>query len=63
MILKNKIFDFFKLVELTIVIVLGNVEDECTFSIVTFMKFKLNNQLTTNLDLMVRMYVHDFFTL
>ncbi len=45
-----------------IVMVLGNVEDERTFSTLTFMKSKLKNQLTTHLDLVVRMYAQDFFT-
>ncbi len=62
-ILEGRIYDYFKLVELTIVVVLGSVEDEHTFSIVIFMKSKLKNWLTINLDLVVRMHVHDFFTL
>jgi len=61
-IVKDIIFEYFKLVELAIV-VLGGVEDECFFSIITFTKSKLGNQLTTNMDLVVRMYAHDFFTL
>jgi hypothetical protein len=56
-ILKDKIFEYFKLL-----VILGSVEDE-TFSIITFMKSKLRNQLTTNLDLVVRIYVQDFLTL
>ncbi len=43
MILKDRIFEYFKLVELAIVAVLGSVEDEFTFSTVTFMKSKLRN--------------------
>ncbi len=62
-ILKLKMFELFKLVELIIVMVLGSVEDERTFSTLTFMKSKLRNQLTTHLDLVVRMYAQDFFTL
>jgi hypothetical protein len=42
-ILKDRIFEYFKLVELAIVAVLGSVEDEFTFSTVTFMKSKLRN--------------------
>jgi hypothetical protein len=42
-ILKGRIYEYFKLVELTIVVVLGSVEDERTFSIVIFMKSKLKN--------------------
>jgi hypothetical protein len=38
-------------VEITIVMVVGTMEDENTFSIVNFMKFKLHNHLTTHLDL------------
>jgi hypothetical protein len=42
-ILKDRIFEYFKLVEPTIVVFLGSVEDEHTFSIITFMKSKLRN--------------------
>jgi len=42
---------------------LGSVEDERTFSTFIFMKSKLRNQLTTHLDLVVKMYAQDFFTL
>ncbi len=62
-ILINRIFEYFKLVELAIALILKSVEDEHAFSIVTFMKSKLRNRLTTNLDLVIRMYVQDFFTL
>jgi len=41
---------------------LGSVEDERTFSTFIFMKSKLRNQLTTHLDLVVKMYAQDFFT-
>jgi hypothetical protein len=54
--------EFFRLVELVIVMVLGNVEDERTIFTFTFMKSKLRSQLTTHLDLVVRMYAQDFFT-
>jgi hypothetical protein len=62
-ILKLKMFELFKLVELIIIMVLGDVEDERIFSTLTFMKSKLKNQLTTHLDLIVKMYAQDFFTL
>jgi len=42
--------------------VLGNVEDERTFSTLTFMKSKLKNRLTTHLDLVVKTYAQEFFT-
>jgi hypothetical protein len=56
-------FEFSKLIKLAIIMVLGSVEDETTFSTFTFMKLKLRNQLTTHLNLVVRMYAQDFFTL
>jgi len=62
-ILKNKILKYFKLVEFAIVVVVGNVEDECTFSTIIFMKSKSRNHLTTNLDLVVSMYVQCVFIL
>ncbi len=49
--------------EITIVMVVGTVEDEKTFSKVNFMKSKLRNCLTTHLDLVVRMYVQKFYRL
>jgi hypothetical protein len=62
-ILKDRIFEYFKLVELTIVAILGSVENEHSFYTITFMKSKLRNRLTINLDMVVKMYVQDFFTL
>ncbi len=62
-ILSNRIFEYLKLIELAIVVVLGSVDDKHTFSTINFMKSKLNNQLATNLDLVVRMYDQDVFTL
>jgi hypothetical protein len=55
-ILRLKMFKFFRLIELVIIMVLGNVEDERTFSTLIFMKSKLINQLTTHLDLVVKIY-------
>jgi hypothetical protein len=62
-IVKDRIFEYFKLVELIIVAILGSVENEQFFSIVSFMKSKLRNRLTTNMDMVVRMYAQDFFAL
>jgi hypothetical protein len=56
-ILRNMISKYFKLIELAFVVVLRNVEDERIFSTITFMKSKLRNLLTTNLDRVVKMYV------
>jgi hypothetical protein len=55
-ILRLKMFKFFRLIKLVIIMVLGNVEDERTFSTLIFMKSKLINQLTTHLDLVVKIY-------
>jgi hypothetical protein len=55
-ILINMISKYFKLFELTIVVVLWSVEDEHTLSTIIFMKSKLRNLLTTNLDRVVKMY-------
>ncbi len=40
-ILKDRIFEYFKLVELAIVVVLRGGENKCTFSTITFMKFQI----------------------
>jgi hypothetical protein len=62
-ILKNNFFKYFKLVEFAIDVILGNVEDECTFSTIIFMKSKLRNHLTSNLNLVVNMYAQGTFIL
>ncbi len=43
--------------------VLGNVEDECCFSTLSFMKSKLQKWLITHLDLVMRMLAQDHYTL
>jgi hypothetical protein len=53
---------FMQFVEPTIVQVIRNVEDEKTFSILTFMKSKLQNQLAMHLDITICMVVQNFFT-
>jgi hypothetical protein len=52
-----------KLVETAIIMVLGNVEDEKTFSMVRFIKSKFYNYLTTYFDLMVGTYAQQFYKL
>lgn len=47
---------YIKLEKVTILMVFNNVEDGQTISIVDFIKSKLHNWLTTNLDLVVYMY-------
>jgi hypothetical protein len=58
-----KLSEFMKVVEIAHVQVLGSVEDERTFSLLAFLKSKLRNRLTTHLDLVVRMFAQDFYTL
>jgi hypothetical protein len=50
-----------KLVELAIVQVIGIIENEKTFSILTFMKFKLWNWLAEHLNIVICMFTQDFF--
>jgi hypothetical protein len=59
----EKILVYIKLVELAIVQVIGLVEDEKCFSTLTFMKTKLQNRLTTHLELVIWMFGQFFFTL
>ncbi len=54
--LVQKLSEYMKVVKITMVMVLGSVEDERTFSNLTFMKSKFYNQLTTHLDLCVYMF-------
>ena len=58
-----KLSEFMKVAEIAHVQVLGSVEDERTFSSLSFLKSKLRNRLTTHLDLVVRMFAQDFYTL
>jgi hypothetical protein len=51
-----------KLIELAIVQVIGNLEDEKTFSILFFMKSKLWNHFAWHLDIAICMFAQDFFT-
>jgi hypothetical protein len=44
--LRHSLFEFLKVIEL--VMVLGSVQDECTFSTVTFMKTRVQNHFTTH---------------
>jgi hypothetical protein len=56
-----KLSKWLKLVELSMVIVLGNVENDMCFFHMFFMKSKLRNQLTIHLDFMVWMYAQNFY--
>jgi len=61
--LTSEFFEFFKLVEMALVHVLGNVEDEYTFSTLNFLKSKLRNNLEDHLQLVVGMFSQRIFTL
>jgi hypothetical protein len=54
---------FFKLAKIAIVQLLGLVEDEHTFSTLSFMKSKLRNHFNEHLHTVVGMYSQTFFTL
>ena len=45
------------------VAVLGSIEDERTFSTLSFMKNKLKNRLNVHLPLAVAMHPQEFYTL
>jgi hypothetical protein len=60
-IVASRLFEYVKLVEMTIVMVLSSVEYEHTFFRMSFMKFKHHNLLATNLDLVVCMYAQQFY--
>jgi hypothetical protein len=49
-----------KVVKITMVQMLGLVEDEKTFNNLFFMKNELHNQLTTHFDLCVCMFTQNF---
>jgi hypothetical protein len=51
-----------KLIQLAIVQVIGNVEDEKTFSTLSFMKSNLWNHLAWHLNIVIHMFAQDFFT-
>ncbi|KAG0572981.1 hypothetical protein KC19_VG138700 [Ceratodon purpureus] len=61
--LRHKLSEYIKVTELAVVTVLGRVEDERTFSTLSFMKNKLRNWLSTHLPLVVGMHAQDFFDL
>ncbi len=50
-----------KVVDIVMVQVLDSVEGERTFNNLIFMKSKLHNQLTTHLNLCVRVFTQNFY--
>jgi len=45
------------------VMIIGSMEDERTFSNLSFMENKLPNHLTTRLDFVVRIYVESLYSM
>jgi hypothetical protein len=62
-ILQQSFLEFFKLVEIVVVQVLGSMEDERTFSTLSFMKSKLKNHFNEHLHTIVGIYSQTFYTL
>jgi hypothetical protein len=62
-ILNQCFYEWIILVKLCIVMVLGNVKEKHTFSNPAFVKSKIQDCLTIHLDLVVWMYVQNFYSL
>ena len=60
---RQKLLEFMKITELVLITVLGNMEDERTFSTLSFMKKKLQNHLSTHLPLVFGMHAEQFYGL
>jgi hypothetical protein len=61
-VLNHKLLEYIKLVEIAIVQVLSLDENNQTFNIVSFMKNKLQNNVSTHLDLCTRFFNQHLFT-
>ena len=59
----NCLSEFIKLAKIAMCVVLGSVEDEQTFSTLSFMKSKLRNRLTGHIDTCVKLFSQEFFTI
>jgi hypothetical protein len=49
------------LVEIVVVLVLGYVKDEQTFSMLAFVTDKMRNKVSMHLDIIVRMFAQEFY--
>jgi hypothetical protein len=58
--LRHGLSKYLKVAEIAIAMVLSSVQDERTFSTVSFMKSRLRNRLTTHLELVVGMKAQSF---
>ncbi len=54
---------YIKLAKIVVVQVIGSVEDEWCFNMLSFMKTKLRNWSTTQLDLVIHMFGQNFYAL
>jgi hypothetical protein len=61
--LRHVLSEWLIVAKIAVVIVLGSVQDERTFGMVSFMKNRLRNRLSTNLGLVVRFKSQRFFSL
>ena len=61
--LKHSFPEYFKLANMAITIVLGSMQDKRAFSIVGFVKGKLQNKLGDHFPLCVQMFTQKFYTL
>jgi len=57
------LFEWLKFIELSMAMIMGNIENEKCYFNLGFMINKLKNRLRTHLNLVVKMVVHKFFTL
>jgi hypothetical protein len=56
-----QLFEFMKMAKLAINQIMGFMEDERTFSTLTFMKTRLHNHMYEHLDLVVQMFTQPFY--
>lgn len=61
--LAAEIFEFVKLANIGIVLILGSVEDERTFSRLEYVKNLKRNRLDTHLDVCLRLFEQNLYTL
>jgi hypothetical protein len=59
--LRHGLSEYLTLAEIAIVLVLGSVEDERTFSTLSFMKDRVRNRLETHLPMVVTMHSQSFY--
>ncbi|MCO5598189.1 hypothetical protein L7F22_052281 [Adiantum nelumboides] len=59
--LMSQIFEYAKLADLALVMIIGSVEDERTFSRLDFIKNKKRNRLDKHLDICVRAFEQKFY--